>query len=254
AAYEAGVLLVAAAGNTFGGEPVYPASYDSVIAVTGTDRDDQPGWFSPLGPQIELAAPGVAVSSSASGGGETELSGTSQAAPHVTGTAALIMSAGIRDLNDDGLADNRDVRIQLHSSALDLGETGHDNVYGHGLVDATGALDDLDDEVILQLVKRRRRADSSQGITLQQGQYEIMIKNKSLLAIHMKVMENGKNRGDLSKVIRFFKRRSQTMTFMIDATAADLKVIFTPVGGPGTTATVIVEKEIILASPLNLEQ
>ena len=59
-AYNAGVLLVAAGGNTHGGNVAYPAAYDSVIAVTATDPDNLTADFSPLGPQLELAAPGVA--------------------------------------------------------------------------------------------------------------------------------------------------------------------------------------------------
>jgi subtilisin len=62
-AYEAGVLLVAAGGSSqAGGGPVaYPAAYASVIGVTGTDPLGLPGYFSPIGEELELAAPGVDV-------------------------------------------------------------------------------------------------------------------------------------------------------------------------------------------------
>ena len=60
-AYNAGVLLVAAGGNTHGGNVAYPAAYDSVIAVAATDPDDLTADFSPVGPQLELAAPGVDI-------------------------------------------------------------------------------------------------------------------------------------------------------------------------------------------------
>jgi subtilisin len=58
-AYDAGVILVAAGGNTYGGNVRYPAAYDSVIAVTATDASDMRAYFSPMSLDLELAAPGV---------------------------------------------------------------------------------------------------------------------------------------------------------------------------------------------------
>jgi len=107
AACNEGLLLVAAAGNTYGNVVTYPAAYDSVIAVTCTDKADQSAYFSPLGPQVELAAPALLICSTSENGGYAELSGTSQAAPHVTGTAALMISLGVEDLNGDGMTGNR---------------------------------------------------------------------------------------------------------------------------------------------------
>nr|QNO47030.1 hypothetical protein LBHKAHFG_00011 [Methanosarcinales archaeon ANME-2c ERB4] len=138
-ASDAGMLLVAAAGNTDGGDVVYPARYDSVIAVTATDMNDSQASFSPIGPEVELAAPGVNIMSTVLGGSSYgNLSGTSQAAPHVAGTAALIISSNLLDVdvNDDGVVNNEDVRLQLQSMAQDLGDPGKDDTYGYGLVDA----------------------------------------------------------------------------------------------------------------------
>jgi len=135
-ASDAGVLLVAAAGNTRGGDVTYPARYDSVIAVTATDPDDTQASFSSIGPEVELAAPGVDITSTVRGDGYGNLSGTSQAAPHVAGTAALIISSNLPDVNDDGVVNNEDVRLRLQSTAQDLGGPGKDDTYGHGLVDA----------------------------------------------------------------------------------------------------------------------
>jgi len=135
-ASDAGVLLVAAAGNTHGGNVTYPARYDSVIAVTATDLNDSQASFSPIGHEVELAAPGVDIMSTTSDDGYGNLSGTSQAAPHVAGTAALIISSDLSDVNGDGVVNNEDVRLQLQSTAQDLGDLGEDDTYGYGLVKA----------------------------------------------------------------------------------------------------------------------
>ena len=137
-AYNAGILLVAAGGNTSGGSVSYPAAYESVIAVTATDANDVRAYFSPVGPELELAAPGVDILSTVTiaNGNYSLLSGTSQAAPHVAGTAALAILSNTKDLNGDGLVDNKDVRLKLQMTAIDLGDPGLDSMYGFGLVNA----------------------------------------------------------------------------------------------------------------------
>ena len=139
AARDAGVLLVAAGGNSLAGEgPVqYPAAYDSVIAVTGIDLFNVPADFSPRGDSLELAAPGVEIYSTVAGGNYATLSGTSQAASFVSGTAALYMSGTTQDLNGDGLIDGEDVRWLLQLTATDLGDAGKDPIFGYGLVNAS---------------------------------------------------------------------------------------------------------------------
>nr|QNO46940.1 hypothetical protein CLAIAILK_00001 [Methanosarcinales archaeon ANME-2c ERB4] len=105
------------------------------MAVTATYLNNSRASFSPIGPEVELAAPGVNIMSTASGDGYGNLSGTSQAAPHVAGTAALIISSNLPAVNGDGIV-NEDVRLQLQSTAQDLGDLGKDDTYGYGLVNA----------------------------------------------------------------------------------------------------------------------
>jgi subtilisin family serine protease len=92
-AYAHGVLAVAAAGND--GEAIlYPAACDHVLAVAATDQNDVQPSFSNHGPQVDVAAPGVDIYSTWPWvGGYFTKSGTSMAAPHVAGVAALIWSA-----------------------------------------------------------------------------------------------------------------------------------------------------------------
>lgn len=141
AANNSGILLVAAGGNdrTGTGTVKYPAAYDAVIAVTAIDQNGQKASFSPIDPKIEISAPGVNVLSTVIGGGYGTRSGTSMAAPHATGAAALIFSSNFPDVNGDGIRDHMDVREIIRNSAFDVGDPGHDNIYGYGLLDVSNA-------------------------------------------------------------------------------------------------------------------
>ncbi len=81
-------------GNDSEVKPAYPAAYDldNIVAVAATDRDDQLAKFSNYGLQsIDLAAPGVDILSTLPGGKTGKKSGTSMAAPHVSGATSLIL-------------------------------------------------------------------------------------------------------------------------------------------------------------------
>lgn len=241
AAYNAGVLLVAAAGNTYGGDVTYPAAYDSVIAVTGTDSADQQGWFAPIGSQIELAAPGVAIKSTSLNDGYADLSGTSQAAPHVSGLAALVLSAGASDLNNDGIVNNRDVRIQLQMSARNLGDPGKDDVYGYGLIDVAAALR-ITDGVSFELVKGPKNRSDNKFYAFFDMTYQVGIANKSLAGVRVVVYENGCVRDDLSKRIFFSSQLPQNVSFSLDASGTAFNVVFLPIGKIGSSAAITIDQ------------
>ena len=131
-AYSAGVLLVAAAGN--GGSVIYPAAYDSVIAVSATSADDNIAGFSSTGPEVELSAPGVNIYSTYKDDGYAIWSGTSMACPHVSGVAALVYAA-----DRFRLTSPEQIRDRLRETAKDLGDIGKDDVFGYGRVDAVAA-------------------------------------------------------------------------------------------------------------------
>jgi len=164
AAYDAGLVIVAAAGNsgttdTSAVNTIWPANYASVIAVAATDQNDNRAWFSSTGPNVEIAAPGLAVHSTwndsdspsnpqpvcdtGTRGCYKDASGTSMASPQVAGVAALIIGTGlVTDTNGNGRI-NDEVRATMNATAVDLGTSGKDNVYGHGLVDASAAVASL---------------------------------------------------------------------------------------------------------------
>lgn len=137
---NAGIVQVGAAGNS-GGAVIYPAAYSEVIAVSATDSIDAIASWSSRGPEVDLAAPGVSIYSTYKGQAYKTLSGTSMAAPHVTGVAALVLSVPSKcDLNLDGKCTPSEVQQRLEATATDLGSLGKDDLYGSGLVNAEKAV------------------------------------------------------------------------------------------------------------------
>ena len=145
AAKNAGIVVVAAAGNSGGSvneSVIFPAAYPEAIAVSATDKNNVIASWSSRGPEVDLAAPGVSIYSAYKGTGYATLSGTSMAAPHVTGSAALVLNTpvGSYDTNTNGKWDPDEVQTKLQVAAKDLGATGFDILYGWGLVNAYNAV------------------------------------------------------------------------------------------------------------------
>ncbi|MDN7241727.1 S8 family serine peptidase [Planococcus sp. N028] len=128
-----GVTLIAASGNIGSESRMYPAALPAVIAVGATDSQDNITIFSNWGKHIDLVAPGENIYSTVPGSSYGNLSGTSMAAPVVSGVAALILSKN-PVLSPD------QVEEILKGSALDVGTRGWDRYYGYGRVDALKAL------------------------------------------------------------------------------------------------------------------
>ena len=152
-ASDAGILLIAAAGNEGEGDGhmFYPALYSQVIAVSSTNEADVRSSFSSYGTKVEISAPGSNITSTMAPGAYYEdcnpepckcprlgltcmLNGTSMATPHVAGVAAMIWAKCIFLSRDT-------VRSILQSGTTDLGSPGRDPDFGFGRIDAKKALD-----------------------------------------------------------------------------------------------------------------
>lgn len=161
-ARRAGVVVVSAAGNS--SDPNVPAKkYDTLaINVGGTTEHGCLGDYSNHGPGLDLVAPGGGADADVPGDANClpagapgrdisgvsfraasptrfeilpRFRGTSTAAPHVTGVAALVLASGILGDRPTPAA----VERHLEATARDLGATGRDRYYGAGLVDAAAA-------------------------------------------------------------------------------------------------------------------
>ena len=113
-AYDAGVTVVAAAGNDPDAPVSAPARYPQSIAVSASTKEDKLAFFSTTGPEIAVIAPGHEITSLAPGGKYAKHSGTSMACPHVAGLAALAVSLGA--------SSPKAVRDALAAAAVPLGK------------------------------------------------------------------------------------------------------------------------------------
>lgn len=155
---NAGVIIVAAAGNENTSSPSFPAAYNGVISVSAVGLDLKRAPYSNFGSAIDIAAPGGDTSVDLNGDTFADgvlstlkddsstparfnyvfYQGTSMAAPHMAGVVALMrgINPALTPLQLD----------QLISGALpqrittDLGQPGRDNLFGHGLIDASKAV------------------------------------------------------------------------------------------------------------------
>jgi hypothetical protein len=140
-ASEKGAILIAAVGNAGPkSPPLYPAADPHVIGVTAIDENDQLYKGANVGAQVAVAAPGVDVMVPAPADAYQLTTGTSVAAAHVSGVAALL-------LEKHPEADAQTILEVLTSSATRLGTNKRDDKLGWGLVDPLAALAELDARV-----------------------------------------------------------------------------------------------------------
>jgi serine protease len=130
-----GALVVAASGNDGTTNVNYPAGYAEAMSVAATDVTDAHPAFSTSNADVEISAPGVGIIGPFNGGDASYaiFTGTSMAAPHVSGLAALLATVN-PSLTAAGL------RAAINGSAVDLGAAGPDPVFGNGRIDVARAI------------------------------------------------------------------------------------------------------------------
>lgn len=133
-AWSQGAIIIAAAGNQGGAEPVYPAYYSNCLAVAGTNKSDSLALLSGHGYWVDVAAPGFNIYSELPQNRYGYMTGTSAAAAHVSGVAALIFSIA-EDSNGNDMI-NDEVRRAIENSCTPIMGDG----VGEGLVNAFQAV------------------------------------------------------------------------------------------------------------------
>jgi len=140
------IVIVAAAGNdgTSSNLPAYPAAYSpqfpNILAVSATDQNDQVAAFSDSGSYVSVGAPGAAVEVPLPGAGfKLDASGTSFAAPFVSGTAALVRSAFPK-------LTAVQVCARIKATADPPGIAVPNRLYGYGVVNPNLALTAIRDD------------------------------------------------------------------------------------------------------------
>lgn len=131
-------------GNNNGSQTQYPAGFgQGIIAIGSTDVNDVIAGSSNTGNHIDVSAPGVNIYSTYRNPDYAYNSGTSMAAPHVSGLASLLKGYNSNLYNDD-------IEHIIQLSADDKGDPGWDQYYGYGRINAKTAIDLLRSPYVLQ--------------------------------------------------------------------------------------------------------
>lgn len=141
--YDAKIPIICAGGNEAWdtGYIDFPGTYDETISVAAIGPDFTRASFSSIGPNLDVAAPGVDILSTIPQNSYALYSGTSMAAPFVTGLVALIIAKHRLSGGSTPLNNVEDVRDHLIKVAKDVDYKGRDSFLGYGLINPNASLD-----------------------------------------------------------------------------------------------------------------
>lgn len=143
-AHSKNVVLTASSGNDGSNYPHYPSDFNEVISTGSVGRSNVRSFFSAYSTSLDIMAPGEEIITTVMGGGYTDqFAGTSAAAPHTAGVAALIKSFQRKKRTNDPSfveLDNDEIRGVLMNSAVDAGDSGWDKFTASGILNAERAL------------------------------------------------------------------------------------------------------------------
>lgn len=143
-AKNAGIVTVCSGGNGKGGEPrtdnIYPADFDECVAVTALNTDNTNCYWSDYNKKKNISAPGLLVTTTDATGGYSKASGTSMAAPIVSGVFALLFAAVPAATVDDACN-----AVYATATPISDAENDRTDISGsHGAIDASAAVEALE--------------------------------------------------------------------------------------------------------------
>lgn len=143
-AKNAGIVTVCSGGNGKDGEPrtdnIYPADFDECVAVTALNTDNTNCYWSDCNKKKNISAPGLLITTTDTTGGYSKASGTSMAAPIVSGVFALLFAA-------EPVATVDDACNAVYATATPISDAENDrtDISGsHGAIDASAAVEALE--------------------------------------------------------------------------------------------------------------
>lgn len=143
-AYLQGAVIVGAAGNDGTSQLNFPAAFDNVISVAGTNSSDIKAWFTNYGGYVDVSAPGQSIWSTLKDDSYGSKSGTSMSSPLVAGLCGLV-KAYHPDWNNDQVA----TQVILSADNIDDINPGYAGQLGSGRINAFRALNDSFDAIIM---------------------------------------------------------------------------------------------------------
>ncbi|QGQ48174.1 S8 family serine peptidase [Metabacillus sediminilitoris] len=211
-----GIMIVASAGNEGDTRYMYPASYDGVISVGAIDKSNNLFSFSNKNDKVDIVADGSVISTGLNGS-YSQWEGTSFSAPIVSGIVSLYKEI------DSTLTPSKISNI-IESTAIDLGKTGKDNLYGYGLINPKAS--------VAYLV----HPNPIQPNVEQVGDNDVTIKGKSInIGFQIIASVSGKTIGS--------SNIKDDGSFLISI----------PIQKAGTTISVIVKNDGVESVPLSIK-